>query len=415
MGLKVAVRRIAGAGALALLVSLGLPLRATPSLASPSVAAGARDYDVAGGRYYEQGAVTAGAGLGFVVHDDEAAPLWGELRRLGGTGVVGYPLSRRYACDGAVCQAFQYAVFKWTPGGTEVELLSVFDLLQQMDKDTWLDERWGVPPLAPADRASNTSKKDQKKQREKEDERQRAMIEENGSVKAAYWRLGTRAPTIYGTARAYRVADGQAVLRTQRAALVQPADAPGQVRLLPAGAIFAEAGFLPLEAREPVAAPGPVDATPPTWIGVPEIGIDAPVISMDMGADNLLPVPDDGGVVAWYSYGARLGESGNAVLAGHVDLNGRPGSFWRLRDAKPSQTVTLYGQAGWAYDYRVEWARIYPEDSIAGLAALRPLGGATTITLVTCGGRFDARTRSYEDRHVVRASLVGRRAWEAPR
>ena len=63
---------------------------------------------------------------------------------------------------------------------------------------------------------------------------------------------------------------------------------------------------------------------------------------------------------------------------------------------------------------RVEWARSYPEDSVAGLAALRPLGGATTITLVTCGGRFDARTRTYEDRHVVRATLVGQRAWEAP-
>ena len=402
MRLGMGLRRIVGAGAMVLLVALN----------TPPVAAGGRDYDVAGGHYYEQGvSTTLGAGLGFVVHDDEAAPLWGELRRLGGTPVVGYPLSHRYACDGAVCQAFQHAVFKWVPGATEVELLSVFDLLHQSDKDAWLDARWGVPPWTPAEQGPKKRKKD----KENEEERQRAMLEANGAVKSAYWRLGSLAPTVYGTARSYRVVDGQAVLRTERAALIQPADAPGQVRLVPAGAVFVEAGLVPPEALEPVAAPEPVDATPPTWISAPELGIDAAVIAMDMGADNLLPVPDHAGVVAWYSYAARLGEGGNAVLAGHVDWNSQLGAFWRLRDAQPGQTITLYGHAGRAYDYRVEWARSYPEDSVAGLAALRPLGGQPMITLVTCGGRFDARTRTYEDRYVVRAKLVAQRPWEAPR
>ena len=49
MGLGTGLRRIVGAGTLVLLIALS----------APSVAAGARDYDVAGGHYYEQGVSVA--------------------------------------------------------------------------------------------------------------------------------------------------------------------------------------------------------------------------------------------------------------------------------------------------------------------------------------------------------------------
>ncbi|MBA2447494.1 MAG: class F sortase [Chloroflexi bacterium] len=127
-----------------------------------------------------------------------------------------------------------------------------------------------------------------------------------------------------------------------------------------------------------------------------------------MRPDGELPPPHPARVVAGYSDGAGRGEGGNAVLAGHVDLNREVGVFWRLRDAKPGQTITLSGAAGQLYDYEVEWVRSYPAASLAGLAALRPSSGATTLTLVTCSGRFDLATRSYEDRQVVRAVLVPR-------
>lgn len=74
---------------------------------------------------------------------------------------------------------------------------------------------------------------------------------------------------------------------------------------------------------------------------------------LDMGPDGELPEPDNGRVVAWYSYGARLGEPGNAVLDGHVDWNRQRGVFWSLGDARPGQVITLYGSDGRAYDYEV--------------------------------------------------------------
>lgn len=377
---------------LALVVSIVLA-------AGPAFAEGPRDYDVAGGHYYE----SDGAGVGFVVSDDEAAPLWSEFRRLGGVAALGSPISRRYECDGGICQVFEYAVFKWGPGANEVELLSVFDWLHLQGRDDWLRERWGVPPWVRA------TGKDEKGRQKKEQEAAPALLAANASLKAAYARPGPTAPTVYGLARSYWTTETSAVLRTQRAVLVHPLDKPEEVTLLGAGEVFREAELLPAAALVPVEAPAPSDLTPPTRIQISALEIDAQVITLDMGPDMILPIPDNGRVVAWYSYGARLGEGGNAVLAGHVDWNHELAVFWRLREARPGQTVTLYGVAGQAYDYKIEWVRDYPEAAAEGIAELRPGGEATTITLVTCTGRFDAATRSYLDRRMVRATLVGRR------
>lgn len=373
-----------------------------------TLAVGPRDYDVADGHYYEHGSPEAGHG--FLVFDDREAPLWAEAQRLGGTPVLGYPISRRYACEDAVCQAFQRAVLRWTPDARDVELVNIFDELHHAEKDAWLEESWDVPPWTPA---ASASPKQQKKAAAKAEGEQGALIDAHPTIKSAYWQPGPLAPTVYGAARAYRATETQAVLRTQRAVLIQPSASMGQVMTVPAGAIYVEAGLVPSEALAPEPAPSPLDDTPPSRISVPDLNIDAAVISMDLGADGLLPVPDTGEVVAWYSYGARLGQEGNAILAGHLDWNRTRGAFWSLRDAQPGQTITLTSSGGRTYDYRVDWARAFPESSPEGLAALRYVAGRATITLVTCTGRFDAKTRSYEDRHIVRATRVAHRTVEA--
>jgi LPXTG-site transpeptidase (sortase) family protein len=193
---------------------------------------------------------------------------------------------------------------------------------------------------------------------------------------------------------------------------VQTADAPGQVQVLSAGRVFAEAGLMPSEALEPMPAPVALDNTPPVQIKIPDLGIDASIVHMDMGADNILPVPTSGQDVAWYSYGARLGEEGNAILAGHIDWNRERGVFWTLRDAQPGQTITLVSSAGRVYEYQVDWAKTFKEESPDGLETLRSRVGGTTITLVTCTGRYDLQSQSYLDRHIVRATLTARRGPE---
>jgi len=367
---------------------------------TPLGAADVRDFDIENGHYYEQAGPQLG--LGLVVADDDGIPLWREFQRLGGSQTLGYPISRRYICDEAVCQAFERAIFKRVPGAREVELISVFDWLHRSGQDAWLDERWGIPPWdAPEASAQST-------RAETDSATQRAMIGANPLVKAEYDEPGALAPVVYGSARAIRVTGARTVLRTQRAVFVQAIDAPGQVQVLPAGRIFIDAGLVPSEALEGVPPPPALDDTPPVRIKIADLGINAAVVPMDMGADRLLPIPDNGHDVVWYSYGARLGEEGNAVMAGHIDWNSERGVFWALQEAQPGQSITITSGVGHTYEYRVDWARSFSEDSPEGLVALRSLVGGTTLTLVTCTGRFDAQSRSYLDRHIVRATLVKR-------
>lgn len=390
-----------------LAVVVTLAAQAT-TLRAAEVRGGPRDYDVANGHYYEQ--ASPQPGHGFVVSDDDGVPLWREFERVGGTQALGYPISRRYQCEEAVCQTFERTVFRWAPGARQVELLSIVDRLHLDGADDWLDERWGVPPWNPTDVPSEDGSQSSRAQREQAD--QRAMLQANPLIQAAYEEPGPLTASLYGPARAYRASHGQRVLRTARAVFVQADDAPEQVQILPAGRVFAEAGLVPPEALEPTPAQTALDDTPPVRIKIPDLRIDASVIQMDMGADDLLPVPTTGHDVAWYSYGARLGAEGNAVLSGHVDWNRERGVFWTLREAQPGQTITLVSGVGRVYEYRVDWAKSFVEDSPEGLLALRSRVGGTTITLVTCTGRFDVRTRSYLDRHIVRATLVARRGPE---
>lgn len=365
----------------------GLMVSARPVEAHAS----GQDYDIPQGHYYEQG-VRPGTpdGNGFVVVDDDRAVLWGELRRLGGVQVLGFPISERFACEEGVCQAFQQGVVRWDPLANEAHLVDVFDQLHNTGRDEWLVRLWHVPqwngealpedPLAPLDL--------------------------NEPLRAAYMRLGPASTSVYGVPRAYSTSDRLSVLRTQRAVFEQTLDLPGQVGLLPAGEIFRDAGLVPTSALVPLKAPEESDASPPTRVQIPALNVDASIVPLDLGADGTLPVPATAMQVGWYSYGARLGEGGNTVLAGHVDWNGEVGVFSHLRAAQKGQIVKLYGDAGQTYTYQVDWVRDYPEASLAGLAALRPTSSSSTLTLITCSGRFDLATSSYEDRHIVRATLL---------
>jgi len=63
-----------------------------------------------------------GGGLGDAVTDNDGIRFWTELRRLGGTDVVGYPASGRFQWDGFTVQVFQRVVLQWRAERGAVEV-----------------------------------------------------------------------------------------------------------------------------------------------------------------------------------------------------------------------------------------------------------------------------------------------------
>ncbi len=155
-------------------------------------------------------------------------------------------------------------------------------------------------------------------------------------------------------------------------------------------------------AGTPVTGGGP----PIARLLIPAIGVDAAVIVKGVGADGVMEVPDNARDVAWYDFTAHPGSGGNVVFSGHVDFHGvGPAVFWDLGKLQPGDPIDLRLEDGTSYHYRVTEKGVYgaadaPVDRIVGQTPVE------SVTIITCTGKFNASTRQYDKRLVVRAELA---------
>lgn len=141
--------------------------------------------------------------------------------------------------------------------------------------------------------------------------------------------------------------------------------------------------------------------TAPTRLAIPGISIDAAVVDVGLEDDGAMEIPEDVSTVGWYELGVMPGETGTAVVAGHVDSStqGR-GAFFDLRNLEVDDVVTVDHEDGSTSEWRVTARTIYPKDELP-IADIFTRFGDTRLVLITCGGAFDNTTRHYEDNVVV--------------
>jgi hypothetical protein len=149
---------------------------------------------------------------------------------------------------------------------------------------------------------------------------------------------------------------------------------------------------------------GPAAVVPVGVVAGPGGTIQGPVVAAGVDpATGELAIPAQAGVVAWYQYGPSPGEGGSAVLAGHVDWHGVPGIFFRLRALAPGDPVEVTMSDGSARSFHVVAVELVEKPQLP-LAEVFARTGPPTLTLVTCGGSFDASTHHYRSNVVVTAS-----------
>jgi hypothetical protein len=178
---------------------------------------------------------------------------------------------------------------------------------------------------------------------------------------------------------------------------------PEASRPLP-GAVVVVRSAVPTASPEPGAGPRPsVPGGTPLGLVLPALGVEAPVVPVDVHPDRSLGVPDDPGVVGWWRKGAWPGSgSGSVVLDGHVDTRvDGPGAFFHLADLRPGDQAVLETTIG-TQPYVVVDVRRYPKEQL-------PLGvfdvsGAPRLVLISCGGPFDPTHRRYTENVVVDAA-----------
>ncbi|GAB1335487.1 class F sortase [Streptomyces sp. E-15] len=157
-----------------------------------------------------------------------------------------------------------------------------------------------------------------------------------------------------------------------------------------------------------LAAPA-LPPSPPVRVRIPAIHVDAPLTGLALTPSGSLDVPPAGekNLAGWYEAGTTPGETGTAVVAGHVDTADGPAVFYDLGALRRGARIEVDRRDGGVALFTVDAVEVYsardfPDDKVYG-AVPRP-----ELRVITCGGGY-SRTTGYQGNVVVFAHLTGSR------
>lgn len=129
--------------------------------------------------------------------------------------------------------------------------------------------------------------------------------------------------------------------------------------------------------------------------------------AVGLTSKGFMDVPKNENNVGWYKYGAKPGEQGNAVFAGHLDTyTTTNGVFGNIDKLKNGDDIFVLDNQDNPVQYKVSDVEIYN----AHEAPLKEIFGPSDkarLNLITCAGNWDKRAHQYTKRRVVYSELVG--------
>jgi sortase (surface protein transpeptidase) len=144
---------------------------------------------------------------------------------------------------------------------------------------------------------------------------------------------------------------------------------------------------------------------PPVRIQIPAIGVSSALVRLGLNPDGTMEVPDDYGVAGWFTGGPAPGDTGPAVIAGHVDSRSGPAIFYRLGALRGGEAINIIRADGTTARFVADKVVRYPKRAFPTQAVFGPAPDPV-LRLITCGGRFDRARRSYDDNVIVTAHLA---------
>lgn len=165
----------------------------------------------------------------------------------------------------------------------------------------------------------------------------------------------------------------------------------------------------PQPTTEPApAAAEPLPASEPVAVSIPAIEVQSPLHPLGLNDDGTLQVPSGERYdeAAWYDGSPTPGESGPAIIEGHVTSQGStPSVFFDLGALEPGDLVEVDRADGTTATFEVYGADSFPKDEFPKTTVYGNTSGPE-LRLITCGGTYDPDRRAHEDNIVIFARLV---------
>lgn len=143
----------------------------------------------------------------------------------------------------------------------------------------------------------------------------------------------------------------------------------------------------------------------PRKITIPAIDVDSCIQKVGVDQNKAIAAPTNIHFAGWYIDSSPPGDEGVSVIDGHVSGVYTQGIFSKLHTLKEKDKITIEQGDGAKYIFQVNDVKSYSVDDVME-HLFTPLNGVKSqLNLITCGGKYDQQTKTYEKRVVVRASL----------
>lgn len=143
----------------------------------------------------------------------------------------------------------------------------------------------------------------------------------------------------------------------------------------------------------------------PVELSIPKLGVKANVEYVGLNNKGAMDIPKNEDNVAWYNLGAKPGETGNAVIAGHYDKKtGAPAVFFEVNKLKSGDELLIEDKAGKEYKFavtKIDSVKLeeFPLQEVFGASS------KSRLNLITCEGIYDKASKLYSHRLVVYSEL----------
>lgn len=143
-------------------------------------------------------------------------------------------------------------------------------------------------------------------------------------------------------------------------------------------------------------------AVPPVEMRIDAIGAVLPIMPVGVQDDGSMEIPKLPSEAGWYRFGPVPGAAaGSAVIAAHVDSHVYGiGPLARLRELPVGSIVQVTDAAGAQSAFEVTSVTYIPRAELP-VDQFFSRTGDPQLVIITCGGSFDAATRSYSDNVVA--------------
>ncbi len=148
----------------------------------------------------------------------------------------------------------------------------------------------------------------------------------------------------------------------------------------------------------------PVNGMPMELL-IPSIGVQTVVENVGITGDGKLDVPKGRLNAGWYNLGPRPGDTGNAVIDGHLDLAHQQGVFWNLHKLQRGDEIDVINDQGHKEIFRVRDTQTFSVYTPPMAAIFGPSDGKH-LNLITCAGVWRKELNHYDARFVAFADYV---------